>query len=206
MRSLYDFCVLEERLLSELRSQAERFQTQLKEIETAHQAQLRKMETALKAALHSSEEEHGSLEVKRSKKKNKKKKKIRNLERPGGSTGTVAAGDALPEGSPGATALEDVSYDGSISAAAVVDENSSGAGDSGYVSFGAPIEDETALENSPKGEESSTVEAVKEASDGGASEDGSWKVVTSKKKKKNTKKGWEREVIGKIIRDRRNGR
>merc|ERR1712035_16871 len=99
MRSVCDFCVLEERLLSELRSQAERFQTQLKEMETAHQDQLRKMETALKAALHSSEEEHGSLEVKRSKKKNKKKKKTRNLERPGGSTGTVAMGEALPEGS-----------------------------------------------------------------------------------------------------------
>merc|ERR1712035_59397 len=117
MRSLYDFCVLEERLLSELRSQAERFQTQLKEIETAHQAQLRKMETALKAALHSSEEEHGSLEEKKSKKKSKKKK-TRNLERPGRSSVTVATGDALSDGSPGATALEDVCSDGPISAAA----------------------------------------------------------------------------------------
>ena len=193
--SVCDFCVLEERLLSELRSQAERFQTQLKEMETAHQAQLRKMETALKAALHSSEEEHGSLEEK-SKKKNKKKK-TRNLERPGGSSGTVATGDALPDGSPGASALEDVSSVGSISAAAVVDESSdksSGAGDSGYVSFGAPIDDKTTLENSPRGEESSTVEAVKEASDGGASEDRPWKLVTSKKKKKTTKKEKENSV------------
>lgn len=188
--SVCDFCVLEERLLSELRCQAERFQTQLKEMETAHQAQLSKMETALKAALHSSEEGHGSQEEKQSSKKNPRKKKAKkNLERPGGSSVAAAAEDALPGRTSGAAALEDISSDGSITASAVVDnssDNSSGLGDSGYVSFGVPMkeeEEETKLEDSSK--------AVAGEEIGGASVDGTWKLVSSKKKKKTTKKDKE---------------
>ena len=163
--SVCDFCLLEERLLSELRSQAERFQSQLKEMESAHQAQLMKMEAALKAALHSSEEGQDSQEETNTRKKKKKKNKAKkNPERPEGSSVAAAANGVIPDGSSGAAALEDISSVGSITAAAVVDNSSdkpSGVEESGYVSFGLPLDEA-----------------------GGASNDTSWKLVTSKKKKK----------------------
>ena len=166
--SVCDFCLLEEKLLSELRSQAERFQTQLKEMETAHQdqlkkmetehqAQLKKMETELKAVLHSSEEGHGSQEEKKGRKKKQKKKKKakKNLERPVGSS--VAA--VLPGETSRAVALHGNSSD-----------KSSG---SGYVSFGVPMDDKEDSSKAVTGEEK-----------GGAPHGEAWKVVTSKKKKK----------------------
>lgn len=195
--SVCDFCLLEERLRSELRSQAERFQTQLKEVEAAHQAQLKKMETehqaqlkkmetAPKAALQSSDGEHGSQEKSRKKKKKKAKK---NLERPGGSSVAATAQDVLTGGSSGAAALEDISSDVPVTAAAVVDnssDRSSGLGHSGYFSFGVSMNDEedTRLEDSSK--------AVAKEEIGGAPHDATWEYVASKKKKKkNTKKNTE---------------
>jgi len=206
--SVCDFCLLEEKLQSDLRSLVERLKEmeaahrqELQEIRSAHQEEMREFKSAyetLKAALPSSIKEPDSIVDKQSKKKKKKKtKKI--LERPGGSSDEGAEEHVTHGGPSEAATGEVVSSDGSITAAAVADDSTdepSSVSEPGYVCLRPPTEaaedvEEISTDDSSKAvagediepENSSKVKAVEELNNANALE-GEWKQVRSKKKKK----------------------
>ena len=210
--SVCDFCLLEEKLQSDLRSLAESMKkmeaahlAQLEEIRSAHQKEMKELKSAyeaLKAAHSSSVKEPDSNVDKQSKKKKKKKKKKKTkkiLERPGGSSDEGAEERVLQGGPCEAATGEVVSPAGSITAAAVEDDSTdepSLASEPGYGSLRPPTDVEEGVEeirhdDSSKDvarediepEKSSKVKATEELNNANATE-GEWKKVTSKKKKK----------------------
>ena len=212
--SVCDFCLLEQRLLSELRIQAEGFQAQLRDMKAAHSVELHSLKEELKSLRSSTAPLPGPQGGKRSeklkKKKQKKKDTKKSHETPDksskaaavgddglGTSGTAAMEDVKSDRSSETVAAEDISPDGSSSVSAVEDisqvrspevatvaEEPSEALAEEIVMLEGPSE----TEGEVRPEQSSNVVAEEEVRPGRADKAGGWKVVQSKKKKTMKKK------------------